>query len=79
MTAPSVLGAARHEALLRTTEVISELGDAEKVERARRERGQVEANFSYITAAMLEALAEIVADQEARISELEGQLLATTK
>jgi hypothetical protein len=79
MAHPRVLAAARHQALTRTTEVISELGDAEKVERILREPGKVEAKSSYIFAAMFEALSEIVVEQEERIAELEGQLLATSK
>ena len=79
MASARVLAAARHEALERTTERIAELGDAEKVARARREHGQVEANFSYIASAILAALSEIIAEQEARISELESQVLATSK
>jgi hypothetical protein len=79
MAHPRVLATARHEALERTTEMLSEMGVAEKVERARREPGKVETNFSYIAAAILEALTEIVVEQEIRISELESQLVATSK
>jgi hypothetical protein len=79
MAHPRVLAKARHEALARTTEVIASLGNAEKVERIFREPGQVEAKSTYIFAAMFEAFSEIVVEQESRIAELEGQLLATSK
>jgi uncharacterized protein YceH (UPF0502 family) len=79
MAHPRVLAADRHESLERIMEVITEHGDASKVERIFREPGQVEAKSSYIFAAMFEAFSEIVVEQEARISELESQLLATSK
>jgi hypothetical protein len=74
MASDRVLAAARHAALARTTEVISELGNAEKVERILREHGKVEAKSSYIFAAMFEAFSELVVEQEARINEIESQL-----
>jgi uncharacterized protein YceH (UPF0502 family) len=79
MTAPSVLGAARHEALERTTERLYEMGNVEKVERVLREPGQMEAKSSHLYAAMFDALTEIVFDQEIRISELESQLSVASK
>jgi hypothetical protein len=79
MTAPRVLAAERHKGLTRTTEVISELGNAEGVERILRESGKVEAKSSYIFAAMFEAFSEIVVEQEARINELESQLSVASK